>query len=83
MLIKIYGSGQPVGRIVGKYSPPDVIATETKIIRGNPDQKHIGTSFRRTTQPDDAHVDAPLYFAWYNWVRIHHPLRVTPAMAAG
>jgi hypothetical protein len=24
-----------------------------------------------------------LYFAWYNWVRIHQTLRVTPAMAAG
>jgi hypothetical protein len=24
-----------------------------------------------------------LYFAWYNFVRIHRTLRVTPAMAAG
>jgi hypothetical protein len=24
-----------------------------------------------------------LYFAWYNFVRIHQTLRVTPAMAAG
>jgi IS1 family transposase len=24
-----------------------------------------------------------LYFVWYNWVRIHKTLRVTPAMAAG
>jgi hypothetical protein len=24
-----------------------------------------------------------LYFAWYNFVKIHHSLRVTPAMAAG
>lgn len=24
-----------------------------------------------------------LYFAWYNFVRIHRTLRITPAMAAG
>jgi len=24
-----------------------------------------------------------LYFAWYNFVRVHRTLRVTPAMAAG
>jgi hypothetical protein len=24
-----------------------------------------------------------LYFVWYNWVRIHKTLKVTPAMAAG
>jgi IS1 family transposase len=24
-----------------------------------------------------------IYFAWYNWIRIHGTLRVTPAMAAG
>lgn len=24
-----------------------------------------------------------LYFAWYNFVRIHRPLRITPAMEAG
>jgi hypothetical protein len=24
-----------------------------------------------------------LYFVWYNFVRIHHTIRMTPAMAAG
>jgi hypothetical protein len=24
-----------------------------------------------------------LYTVWYNWIRIHKALRVTPAMAAG
>jgi len=24
-----------------------------------------------------------LYTVWYNWIRIHKSLRVTPAMAAG
>jgi IS1 family transposase len=32
----------------------------------------------------DNHCHAlALYFVWYNWVRIHKTLRVTPAMAAG
>jgi len=32
----------------------------------------------------DNHCHAlALYFVWYNWVRIHATLRVTPAMAAG
>jgi hypothetical protein len=30
----------------------------------------------------DCHALA-LYFFWYNWVRIHKTLKVTPAMAAG
>jgi hypothetical protein len=29
-----------------------------------------------------AHMVA-LYTVWYNWIRIHKTLRVTPAMAAG
>jgi IS1 family transposase len=32
----------------------------------------------------DNHCHAlALYFVWYNWIRIHKTLRVTPAMAAG
>lgn len=31
----------------------------------------------------DAHIDAlSLYFCWYNFIRIHKSLRVTPAMEA-
>jgi hypothetical protein len=29
-----------------------------------------------------AHMVA-IYAVWYNWIRIHNTLRVTPAMAAG
>ena len=46
MLIKIYGPTRD--RSVGaqrSYSPPEVIGTETKIIRGNPDPRLINTSF--------------------------------------
>jgi IS1 family transposase len=100
MLIKIYGSDKHAH---GRYSPPEVVGVETKIIRGNPDPKKINTSFierqnltmrmsmRRFTRLTNAfskkvenHSHAlSLYFAWYNWVRIHKTLRVTPAMAAG
>jgi hypothetical protein len=46
---------------------------------------------RRFTRPTNAfskkfehHVHmVALYTVWYNWVRIHKTLRVTPAMAAG
>ena len=32
----------------------------------------------------ESHVHmVALYTVWYNWVRIHKTLRVTPAMAAG
>lgn len=32
----------------------------------------------------ESHVHmVALYTVWYNWIRIHKSLRVTPAMAAG
>jgi IS1 family transposase len=41
MLIKIYGSSQEEVR----YSPAECIGTETKIIQGKPDMKHVSTSY--------------------------------------
>jgi len=72
-------------------------------IEGNPDPKHISTSYaernnlnvridsRRLTRLTNAfskkienHAHAmALYFLYYNFVRIHKTLKVTPAMAAG
>jgi IS1 family transposase len=44
MLIKIYGSDfQAEER--RKYSPPECIGCATKVITGNPDKKHISTSY--------------------------------------
>jgi IS1 family transposase len=40
-LIKIYGPSQEETR----YSPPECIGSETKKIQGNPDPKHISTSY--------------------------------------
>ena len=32
---------------------------------------------------DNVRAALALYFAWYNFVRVHRSLRVTPAMEAG
>jgi IS1 family transposase len=98
MLHKIYAQTGDSGR----YSPPECIGCEKRIMTGDPDPKHISTSYveranltmrmhmRRFTRltnafskkfENHAHMVA-LYTVWYNWVRIHKTLRVTPAMAA-
>lgn len=82
-----------------RYSPLVCVACTRKSKQGNPDPKHISTSYveranlhmRRFTRLTngfskkiDNHAAAiALHFAFYNWVRVHQTLRVTPAMAAG
>lgn len=100
-LQKIFASVH--GGAAGRYSPADCIGTKTYKIVGNPDDKHISTSYiershltlrmhnRRFTRLTNAfskkfmsHVHmVALYTAFYNFIRIHKTLRVTPAMAAG
>jgi IS1 family transposase len=100
MLNKIYGA-DPQGQ--KRYSPAKCIGAEKRKIIGNPDKKHISTSFverqnltmrmhmRRFTRLTNAFskkmenhaATIALHSMFYNFVRIHQTLKVTPAMAAG
>ena len=101
-LVKLYGS-EIGARDERKYSPAECTGTIKKPVTGNPDPKHISTSYverqnlnmrmgmRRFTRLTNAfskkidnHCHAlAIYFVFYNFVRIHKSLKVTPAMAAG
>jgi len=100
MLQKIYGA-EPGGE--KRYSPAKCIGAQKREITGNPDPKHISTSYaeranltmrmhmRRFTRLTNAfskkienHACAvALHSMYYNFVRLHQTLKVTPAMAAG
>jgi IS1 family transposase len=100
MLQKIYGA-DPVAE--KRYSPAKCLGARKAIVTGNPDPKHISTSFaerqnltmrmhmRRFTRLTNAFskkienlaYQVALHQMFYNFVRIHQTLRVTPAMAAG
>ena len=103
MLVKLYGqetSGQGHER---KYSPSECVGARKDTITGNPDPKHVSTSYteranltmrmsmRRFTRLTNGFSKklqnheymVALYALWYNFVRIHKTLRVSPAIAAG
>ena len=44
-LIKLYGGSKDTEEHGRKYSPPECIGTRTRIVEGNPDQRHISTSY--------------------------------------
>jgi IS1 family transposase len=97
MLIKLYDSAK------GRYSPAECTGAIKTPIEGQPETKHISTSYaersnltmrmhnRRFTRltnafskkfENHAHMVA-IWAVWYNFLRIHTTLRVTPAMASG
>jgi IS1 family transposase len=100
MLIKLYGA-DPQAEV--RYSPAKCTGARKEPKSGNPENKHISTSYverqnltmrmhiRRFTRPTNAfskkvesHAAAiALHTMYYNFVRIHQTLKVTPAMAAG
>jgi IS1 family transposase len=100
MLQKIYGA-DPVAE--KRYSPAKCLGAVKRVITGEPDRKHISTSYaerqnlsmrmhmRRFTRLTNAFskklenhgYSVALYQMFYNFVRIHQTLKITPAMAAG
>jgi IS1 family transposase len=100
MLHKIYGA-EPAGQ--KRYSPAKCIGAEKRPMIGEPDKKHISTSYveranltmrmhmRRFTRLTNAFskkmenhaATIALHSMYYNFVRIHQTLKMSPAMAAG
>jgi hypothetical protein len=91
-LIKIYGASPESAK--GRYSPVDCTSVEKTKIEGSLDLAHVSTSYversnltmrmhmRRFTRLTDG-LSVALQMMYYNFVRIHAKLRISPAMAAG
>lgn len=102
-LVKLYGAPDGTTQTERKYSPNECTGARKEVITGNPDVKHISTSyverqnltmrmhmrrFTRLTNAFSKKIDnhcfaIALHFVYYNWVKQHKTLRITPAMAAG
>lgn len=102
-VVKTYGTSSPQPGMnpqsaASRYSPGRLLSIEKTAAIGDPDMKHVSTSFmerwnltlrmgnRRFTRLTNAfskkfenHVHmVAIWTVWYNWVRIHKSLRVTP-----
>jgi IS1 family transposase len=99
-IVKMYGPTIDKG---GRYSPAECTGIKKVAIEGNPDIKHVSTSYveahnktmrmhmRRFTRLTNGHSKkvanhahmVALYTMFYNFIRTHSKLRMSPAMAAG
>ncbi len=99
-VIKQYG---PTPSPAGRYSPAECTGIKKVRVEGNPDEKHVSTSYvevhnktmrmhmRRFTRLTNGHSKkvanhahmVALYTLFYNFIRTHGKLRMSPAMAAG
>jgi IS1 family transposase len=73
-------------RIIGNPNPEHI--STSYVERQNLTMRMSMCRFTRLTNAFSKKIDnhnhaLALYFVWYNWIRIHKTLRVTPAMAAG
>jgi IS1 family transposase len=99
-VIKLFG---PTPSPAGRYSPAECTGIKKVRVEGNPDEKHVSTSFveahnktmrmhmRRFTRLTNGHSKkvanhahmVALYTLFYNFIRTHSKLKMTPAMQAG
>jgi IS1 family transposase len=99
-IVKMYGETPSAP---GRYSPAHCTGIKKIRVEGNPDIRHVSTSFvevhnktmrmhmRRFTRLTNGHSKkvanhahmVALYTLFYNFIRTHGKLRMTPAMSAG